>query len=506
MDPFYNRLIIRAATIDELLSDDFETLPAENDSAERARRRLSAWCRSAASGDQALFARRLKRDGLDSAEVFARLSAVRRKARAPVPGWAEDAVWIMSAFAEGRRASGGSPASGAGPVAFEDLFEGIVEQAETMVRSGLDHKAANLQPSAYACLRRALFRDLSDLAAPALYERFSARRKTTEVAEPARPGQGVRTSIYENFVAEMRAGGIQQLFEDKPVLLRLVSTISRQWVDTSREFILRLGADLPQIRELTNGGGNGGVVHIEGGFSDPQNGGRSVKILTFADGAKIVYKPKDLQIDLAWQDLVARLNRAQAPSELMTARTLARNGYGWSSVVEHAGCAGADEFPEFFRRVGAWLALFHCFAANDMHQENVIATGSHPVPIDLETLLQSSLHAQKRSEPEDAAYDAAMEKLADSVMAAGLLPVYGRAPDDKVFAVGGVTADWNAKIRIKWENINSDDMRPARWKDVTENNPNLPHVHGRYAKFSDHVGDLISGFSDYARFLSKHRS
>src|SRR5262249_27325370 len=125
----------------------------------------------------------------------------------------------------------------------------------------------------------------------------------------------------------------------------------------------------------------------------------------------------------------------------------------------------------------------------------------HPVPIDLETILQLSSGDQKPPEPEDAAFDAATEKLASSVMATGLLPAYGRGPDGKVFAMGGVTADWNAKIKIKREHINSDDMRPPRWKDIVTSNPNLPHTNGLYAKFSDHIEELIAGFDAYARFL-----
>jgi hypothetical protein len=38
MDPFFERLIIRAATVDELLSDRFEPLPGQKPDAERAAR------------------------------------------------------------------------------------------------------------------------------------------------------------------------------------------------------------------------------------------------------------------------------------------------------------------------------------------------------------------------------------------------------------------------------------------------------------------------------------
>ena len=67
-----------------------------------------------------------------------------------------------------------------------------------------------------------------------------------------------------------------------------------------------------------------------------------------------------------------------------------RDGYGWTEFVNHTGCADAKGHKRFFRRAGAWLALFHWFAGTDMHRENIIADGDHPVPIDLEMLLQAA--------------------------------------------------------------------------------------------------------------------
>ncbi|HTQ83682.1 MAG TPA: hypothetical protein VMI47_10485, partial [Pseudolabrys sp.] len=60
MDAFFERLIVRAATIDEILSDDFEPLPGQKGDADLAARRLAAWCNASASGDWSLFERRLR--------------------------------------------------------------------------------------------------------------------------------------------------------------------------------------------------------------------------------------------------------------------------------------------------------------------------------------------------------------------------------------------------------------------------------------------------------------
>ena len=505
MEAFYERLMVRAATIDELLSDDFEPLPGQKSDTDLASRRLAAWCRSCASGDWSLFGRRLERDALTMSQVLSRFSAVRRKGSASPPAWIDDAIWIETALqnqAKNNKPLGASHQTE--PCAFGQLFMPAVEQAEALLWSDIDApKFDNLNESARACLRRLLLKELSSLAAPAIYERFSASRKTNGVSpNAAKPQQGSGTSRYDQFVADMKAGGFRSLFEDKPVLLRLLATITRQWIDTSREFVLRLDADLAAIRrDILHSSVTGPVAEISGDLSDPHNSGRSVQIVSFEDGSRVVYKPKDLRLDVAWHALVERLNRAKPPVELRAVRALARDGYGWTEFIDHAGCADQQGGKLFFRRAGAWLALFHCFAANDMHQENMIAAGDHPVPIDLETILQATADEHKSQALEDQAYDAAIEIVANSVMMVGLLPAYGRGIDDNVFAVGGMTADWNSKIKLTWNNINSDEMRPAKSKEVGTTTPNLPHVEGRYAKFADHLDEFNSGFESYAKFL-----
>jgi len=195
------------------------------------------------------------------------------------------------------------------------------------------------------------------------------------------------------------------------------------------------------------------------------------------------------------------LNRAEPPVELKAVRAVARDGYGWTEFVDHTGCADREAFNLFFRRAGAWLALFHCFAASDMHQENMIACGDHPMPIDLEMILQATSEEHKTHEVEGQAFEAAMETIANSVSMVGLLPAYGRSPDNSIFAVGGVVADRNPGTRRGWSDINSDKMQPSKSTEVDDTVPNLPHVDGHQAELGDHIEDFVSGFADYARFL-----
>lgn len=495
MEDFYERLAVRAASIDELLSDDFEPLPGQKSDADTAGRRLTAWCKSSASGDWALFERRLERDGVSIGRVLPRLATVRRRNGAPPPAWIEDAIWIEAAL----RLPGGDGERDAlvgdsAPCAFEHLIVPVVGRASALLRASATHPPPeDMSDAAHRCLCGALLQQLSDFLAPALYERFLNAK-----ADSARDRPAAR---YDRFVGDMRTGGFRRLFEDKPVLLRLLAVVVRQWIDASGELLARLSADLPAIRRGLQSGVRNRITTITGDVSDPHNLGRTVQIIGFEDGSRVVYKPKDLRLDAAWREQVEQLNRAGAPVELRAVRVLPRDGYGWTEFIEHRACDDVAGPARFFRRIGAWLALFHCFASADMHQENMIATGDHPVPIDLEMILQAAPGERETEDAEARAFDAASEMVANSVMAVGLLPAYAKAHDNRIVAIGGVTSNWTSNVRLRWHDINTDAMQPFRERDAGAVTPNLPHVNGRYARLGDHIDDVVSGFEDYATFL-----
>lgn len=130
MDAFYERLIIQAATIDEVLSDDFEALPGQKGETDLAAKRLAAWCRSCASGDWSLFGRRLARDGLAFADILTKFANARRKASAAPPAWIFDAIWIEASLQNSETVA---PVLDIEPCAFEHLFMPLLRKASNSV-------------------------------------------------------------------------------------------------------------------------------------------------------------------------------------------------------------------------------------------------------------------------------------------------------------------------------------------------------------------------------------
>ena len=72
-------LYLKAATFDELLSNDFESVPAQKNETELGAKRLAAWCHAASGGDWNLFSKRLKRDNLKYNYVLTRFSSAKIK-------------------------------------------------------------------------------------------------------------------------------------------------------------------------------------------------------------------------------------------------------------------------------------------------------------------------------------------------------------------------------------------------------------------------------------------
>ena len=130
------------------------------------------------------------------------------------------------------------------------------------------------------------------------------------------------------------------------------------------------------------------VVSIRCRLSDPHDKGRTVAIVYFASGLKIVYKPRNLGLELAFRGLLGWC-KAQSPHlDLQSPAILHRGSYAWVEHIDHLPCNDAASVRRFYTRSGMLLAILHVLGATDAHFENVIARGEHPIVIDGETGLQ----------------------------------------------------------------------------------------------------------------------
>jgi lantibiotic modifying enzyme len=178
-----------------------------------------------------------------------------------------------------------------------------------------------------------------------------------------------------------------QLIEANPPLGKVLTTLVQHWLAAVGELLERFARDRRVLAKHFRVGGAGAKIRgLRIGLSDPKAGGRSVMELTFNDGGRIVYKPRDVLGEVDWFSLLNWANEEGWEPPLRIVRALARDGYGWLEGIRHLPCHARSEVRRYYYRSGGLLCLMHISGMTDCHQENVIALGAHPVLVDAETL------------------------------------------------------------------------------------------------------------------------
>jgi len=207
-----------------------------------ANKRFDTWCDAVARGDRPLFSHRLSADGLEDRGVLLLLGDVDRLVGHPRPGWLgtlTDALEVARANADRRTRHRFLRA--AQPLPFEEINAAFVLVGRSRLRGA---GAELLSHRARGELERSLLRRLVGISRRALFFEFSIERQrhlTSFRRLLARTQATPSCEIYDAFVQRMCEHGLGTFFREYPVLARLMSVVTEQWIEASREFLERLG-------------------------------------------------------------------------------------------------------------------------------------------------------------------------------------------------------------------------------------------------------------------------
>ncbi len=199
---------------------------------------------------------------------------------------------------------------------------------------------------------------------------------------------------FQDFLGKLRDKRYAlEVLERYPVLARQIVLRLEHWLEACVELLRRLASDTAEIAEQCNGGRPlGTVVDVYGALSDFHRGGRSVFILVFDSGFQVVYKPKPLGLEVAFQQLLGWIDERGFEPPFRQAAVIDRGDYGWMEMLYTAACEDDAALRRFLERQGGYLALLYVLDGTDFHHENLLAAGEHPMLIDLETLFQPWLN------------------------------------------------------------------------------------------------------------------
>jgi type 2 lantibiotic biosynthesis protein LanM len=197
---------------------------------------------------------------------------------------------------------------------------------------------------------------------------------------------------------------------------------------------------------------------------------------------------------------------------LRTIEVLDRTCYGWVEHVEHAACISEEEIRDYYSRAGILLCIAYCLNGTDFHSENIIASGTHPVLVDLEMLLShdvmnlGDLNSRKGAK----ALLAANKQIATSVLGTGLLPGctdgFEAVARLDVSGLGGVDDQSIPRLVRKWESINTDQMVLRRDVGRYKATKNVVKIGGRVARVEDYRAELVQGFQQMYKLMLEQRA
>lgn len=313
---------------------------------------------------------------------------------------------------------------------------------------------------------------------------------------------------YDSYIALLsREAYREALAAEYPALFQLAAERLDTWVDVSLELAGRLAGDWPAIQEIIfDGNDPGQLAGMRFLQRTTKRGGRLVVAPAFASGAKLVYKPRSLAAEARFQELLAWLNGVGFAPEFKPLRVLDFGTHGWMEWIDPADCADAGALRRFYRRQGAYLALFYALEATDIHMSNIIAAGEHPLLIDMEALF----HPREAAEAWPALELALDEQLYYSVLRPGLLPEPEKGDDESLepldlSGLAGVGGQLTPYTVPTWKERQTDSLHLARERKPIKGARNLPTLRGRTANPGDYLDELDEGFAAAYRLLAANK-
>ena len=284
---------------------------------------------------------------------------------------------------------------------------------------------------------------------------------------------------------------IDYCFERYPELYRCVKEKIQFSTDYFQEVMENFERDKRDISKIICKKEVNKIIKIDGAMGDTHCRGKHVLKLTLDTGEQILYKPHSLRNEVIFSELLQWLARHTGISQKQY-DVLSRETYGWSKIVEYRECKSQEEVQRFYQRLGVQLFLAYILNTRDLLCENLIAAGEYPVLIDLESLV-SYTKEEKRSKVQAKI----VEKLQESVLCTGILPVYHWDRSGEGIDVSAIGGEGKQRSPFRVPQVKSpetSDMFLGYTYPVMEETQNRVSLFGKKICPDQYMGEVLEGF------------
>lgn len=384
---------------------------------------------------------------------------------------------------------------------------------------GVNHLCGPLIRTASAQISRALPSSSGSLTIDVAsirsgFEEFLARRLSVIVTPTILVEANLhRLGCPDDMPADSRLEAFARRFETAerrrafwakyPVVLRLASAVATNAGFSASEAIRRLLADWPVVRNEFCLNHVSELRSIRWGSGDSHRGGQVVAMLDL-DTATVVYKPRPMDIDVAYDRFLAwYASHAGGPIPARH-RVLDMGGYGYSEFVVHRPAADLGETSRFYHRLGQLACIAWTLGVTDLHHENLVASGEDPYLVDVEAAGYRRVSANGRR----SYWEGLSHAFNELAFGTGLLPVRIKGEDGVVdmSAIGSVSKQYALVRRAQIEGYGTDEAHLVVKRAAIQSMQNAPAAKGKTARPFDHLNDLQAGFDAACDLLTMNRA
>lgn len=283
---------------------------------------------------------------------------------------------------------------------------------------------------------------------------------------------------------------VENFFRRYPALADIIINQKNKLVALTTELLVAYHRDIGVIKETMKLRYNT-ITQLTMGLGDSHNG-KTVTLLHFKN-EKLLYKPSAGHVNTLYARFAEKFSAASGIA-ITTPKVILRDNWHWCEFIQPAPCANPQEVASFYESVGAQMMLVYALNGHDVHFENLIACGKHPVLIDLECLFSAS-----PQESED-------DPLDDSVLSTNMLPAMRTNYAGRYVAALSTVDNEKSAYRYIVEKNDRGLAMVKRQEAAFKTLNNIPELNGERVTAVMYCEQILAGFRQAWEFVKTEKA
>jgi len=288
-------------------------------------------------------------------------------------------------------------------------------------------------------------------------------------------------------------------FLEYPTLARLLAERLSYAIQNFKKFIQALTESADNLARILHTTKPFLITKWHPQTGDSHNKGKTTTLLEI-NHIPLAFKYHNNDVLITFNQFLSYLEEKAPQYQFYKVACISGADYCFEEFIKHESCIDISEIKQYYKNYGALVAITYWLGATDLHMENLIAKGVHPVLIDVETLLrpeESRIYAH--------GYTKNNFFEVDSVITSGLLPMskYWKRQID-VSALNGTEQKLPFSVR-KLVNENTSDMIYQLEDAYLPTAKNLPFLNDLPTHYKGYEVHIMDGYREILALLKANK-